>query len=238
MKILKTIALTVLMAVAVPAFAAGADLNGKHYQGIAKIKGQPVDCWVNMIFDDTDIEFNIAETFRFGAGYTATAVGDKVTVKATVPGSGATTFTSADGGSTFEGKVSLNGQSLDLWVLEVPATLTPSTKSTADLEAVVGAADGYTAFVLVGLPNGQQMCATSEFAFKAADKSFSMTCDAPSLQSIFGSMHGSYSVDGLALKMTDSTGKTVSGTIYDDGYYIKVPMGSASGVTLSLVLIK
>lgn len=30
----------------------------------------------------------------------------------------------------------------------------------------------------------------------------------------------------------------MKGTAYDDGYYIKVPLGSASGITLTLVLIR
>ena len=51
-------------------------------------------------------------------------------------------------------------------------------------------------------------------------------------------MQGSYSVDGSEIVMTDSTGKTVRGSICDDGYYLKIPMGSAQGITLTLVLIK
>ena len=89
--------------------SAAVDLNGKHYQGIGKIKGQPIDCWVDMNFDDTDIEFNVSDAYKFGASYTAKAVGDKITVTAKVPGAAATTLTSTDGGSTFQGNISLNG---------------------------------------------------------------------------------------------------------------------------------
>lgn len=218
--------------------SAAVDLNGKHYQGIGKIKGQPIDCWVDMNFDDTDIEFDVAKSFNFGAGYTAKALGDKVTVTAKVPGSAPAVLTSTDGGSSFQGKVSLNGQAIDLWVLSVPASIEPSDKPAADLEAVIGAPDGYTAFVLVGLPDGQLMCATSEFAFNGADKTFRMTCDAPSLQKIFSTMQGSYKIEGSNLVMTDSKGNTTTGTICDDGYYLKVPMGSAQGITLTLIMIK
>lgn len=218
--------------------SAAVDLNGKHYQGIGKIKGQPIDCWVDMNFDDTDIEFNVSDAYKFGASYTAKAVGDKVTVTAKVPGAVATTLTSTDGGSTFQGNISLNGQALNLWVLNVPAKIKPSEKPAAELESVIGDPDGYTAFVLVSLPGGQQMCATSEFAFNGGDKTFRMTCDSPSLQKIFGNMQGSYTVDGSEIVMTDSTGKTVRGSICDDGYYLKIPMGSAQGITLTFVLIK
>lgn len=218
--------------------AAPSPLNGKHYQGIGKIKGQPIDCWVDLLFDDSDVEINVSDTYRFAASYTAKTVGNKTTVSAKIPGSPAATFTSTDGSSTLQGKLTLNGQAIDIWVLSVPAKLKQADKPAAELEKVVGDPDGYTAFVLIGLPNGQKMCATSDFVFNAADKSFNMTCDSPSIQKIFSTMHGSYRVDGNELVMTDATGKTVRGTLYDDGYYIKVPMGSASGITLSLVLIK
>lgn len=234
--------LTAIIAIAAlfVAFTASAavNLNGKHYQGIGKIKGQPIDFWVDMNFDDTDIEFDVSKAFNFGAAYTAKTVGKKVTVTAKIPGSTPAILTSTDGGETFQGKISLNKQPVDLWVLSIPANLKASDKPAAELEAVVGDADGYTAFVLVGLPQGQTMCATSEFAFNGADKTFKMTCDSPAIQKIFSTMQGTYKVEGSELTMTDSTGKTVTGTIYDDGYYLKVPLGSAQGISLTLILIK
>lgn len=231
-------AIAVIVMAVISFTASAADLNGKHYQGLAKIKGQPIDCWVDMNFDDTNIAFNVAEAFNFNAGYTLKAVGDKLTVTAKIPGGQATTLTSADGGSTFTGKISLNGQPVELWMLNVPASITPSTKPASELETVIGNADGYTAFVQIGLGNGQLMCATSDFAFNGTDKTFKMTCDTPALQQIFSTMHGTYSVDGSQIVMTDSTGKTVKGSICDDGYYLKIPMGSAQGITLTLILIK
>lgn len=218
--------------------ASAAGLNGSRYQGIAKIKGQPIDCWVDMNFDDTDIEFNIANTFNFGAGYTLNSAGDNWTVTAKVPGSAPAKLTSDNGGGTLQGNISLNGNSLALWVLKVPATLTPSDKPAAELEKVIGDADGYTAFVIIDLPGGQKMCATSEISFDAANKTYKMSCDSPSLQKIFSTAYGSYKVEGSSLVLTDAAGHVTQGSIYDDGYYLKAPMGSESGITLTLVMIK
>lgn len=239
MKIVLPTAMTAVLAFSsLAAIAAPATLDGKHYQGIAKIPGQPIDCWVDLECDATDFDFNVAETFKFSAGYMATATGDNMNIKVTVPGGAVTTFTSSDAGSSLEGKITLNGQALSVWVLQVPSTLTPSAKTGAELDAVVGSSDGYTAFVRIGLPNGQLMCATSEFALNSADHTFSMTCDSPTISQIFGKMHGSYQVNGSDLVMTDASGNTVTGKIYDEGYYINVPMGTAQGIELSLILIR
>lgn len=51
-------------------------------------------------------------------------------------------------------------------------------------------------------------------------------------------MHGSYQVNDSDLVMTDASGNTVTGKIYDEGYYINVPMGTAQGIELSLILIR
>lgn len=237
---IKTLFVMLFMAFlwAANSFGAPADLNKYHYQGIGKIPGQPIDSWVDFLFDDTDIEINVSDTYNFAASYKATKVGDKITISLKAPGRPATTLTSTDSGSTLTGKLALYGQTLDLWLLKVPRRLKPAAIPASELEGVIGSEDGYTAFVLIGLADGKTMCATSDFLFNPADKSFKMTCDSPSLQKIFSTMQGTYSVQGSDVVLTDSTGKTVKGTAYDDGYYIKVPLGSASGITLTLVLIR
>lgn len=103
-----------LCASAQQAGAAPSPLKGKHYQGIGKIKGQPIDCWVDLLFDNTDIEINVSDTYSFAASYTAKTVGGTISVSARIPGSPAATFTSTDGGSTLQGKMTLNGQALDV----------------------------------------------------------------------------------------------------------------------------
>ena len=233
-----------LMASVLLAFAcsfgayAATDLDGNHYQGIGKLAGEAVDFWVDMKLDDTDIDFNVSETFKFSASYKATAVGDKLTVKATLPGNKPCKFTSSDGGSSLQGKMSINGKMLDVWALKVPSKLTPTTLPVEKLAPIVGSGDGYTAFVLIGLPQGQVMCSPAEFSLDGNTGTWKMTCDTPALQKMFSTAHGNYSVSGSELLLTDSTGARVTGTIYDDGNYIRVPAGSAQGISLTYLLIR
>ncbi|MBD5232449.1 MAG: hypothetical protein HDS66_09930 [Bacteroidales bacterium] len=219
--------------------ASAADLfKGCRYQGIGKIQGQPIDAWVNMTVDDGDLEFNMANTFDFAAEYTVSGTGDNATMSVKMPGSGTVPLKTADGGSSITGSFTRLGQKIDLWLLRIPTQLTPSTLPASELDGIVGSSDGYTSFVTIKLPNGQEMCATSDFILSAADHSFKMTCDSPAMQKIFGTMQGSYQVNGSNLVLTDATGKTSSGEICDNGNYIKIPMGSAQGMTLNLVLIR
>lgn len=219
--------------------ASAADIfKGTRYQGIGKIKGQPIDAWVNMTIDDGDLEFNMANSFEFAAEYTSTGQGQTGTMTVKMPGSGTVPLKTTDGGATLTGSFTRLDQKIELWLLRIPMQLTASTLPTAELDEIVGSSDGYTAFVTVALPNGQEMCATSEFTLSQGDHSFKMICDSPAVQKIFGTMHGSYKVDGNNLVLTDSTGKTAQGAICDDGNYIKIPMGSAQGTTLNLVLIR
>ena len=82
------------------------------------------------------------------------------------------------------------------------------------------------------------MSATSDFALNADDHTFSMTCDSQGMQKIFGKMQGKYAVRDGKIIMTDSSGKVVEGTVYDNGKYVTVPMGKSSGLTLDLILIR
>ncbi len=212
--------------------------KGTRYQGIGKIKGQPIDAWVNMTIDDGDLEFNMANSFEFAAEYTATGQGNTATMTVKMPGSGTVPLKTTDGGATLTGKFVRLDQQIDLWLLRIPTKLTASTLPAEKLDEIVGSSDGYTAFVTIALPNGQEMCATSDFTLSSADHSFQMTCDSPAVQKIFDRMQGSYKVEGHNLLLTDSSGKTSEGEICDDGNYIKVPMGSAQGITLNLILIR
>lgn len=229
-----------MLTVAMVCFSASAAdiFKGARYQGIGKIKGQPIDAWVNMTVDDGDLEFNMANSFEFAAEYTVTGQGQTGTMSVKMPGSGTVPLKTTDGGATLTGKFTRLGQQIDLWLLRIPSQLTPSTLPSAKLDEIVGGSDGYTAFVTVALPNGQEMCATSEFYLSSADHSFKMICDSPAVQKIFGTMYGSFKVDGNNLVLTDSTGTTAQGAICDDGNYIKIPMGSAQGITLNLILIR
>lgn len=219
--------------------ASAADIfKGSRYQGIGKIKGQPIDAWVNITVDNGDLEFNMANTFKFAAEYTLSGTGTQSIMNVKMPGSGVVALTSTDGGSTLTGSFTRLGQHIDLWLLRIPTNLTVSTLPDSELDGIVGSADGYTAFVTIGLPDGKEMCSTSEFMLSAADHSFKMVCDSPSMQKIFNKMYGTYKVEDHKLTLTDASGKTVSGEICDDGNYIRIHLGSAQGMTLNLVLIR
>ncbi|MBD5189287.1 MAG: hypothetical protein HDS95_03310 [Bacteroidales bacterium] len=219
--------------------ASAADLfKGSRYQGIGKIKGQAIDAWVNMTVDDGDLEFNMANSFDFAAEYTVSGTGDNATMNVKMPGSGVVPLKTTDGGASITGSFTRLDQKIDLWLLRIPNQLTPSTLPSSELDGIVGSSDGYTSFITIKLPNGQEMCSTSEFSLSAADHSFKMICDSPALQKIFGTMQGSYQVNGNVLSLTDAAGKTVTGEICDNGNYIKLPIGSAQGMTLNLVLIR
>ena len=219
--------------------ASAADIfKGSHYQGIGKIKGQPIDAWVDMVIDDGDLEFNMANSFEFAAECTTSGQGDKATLSVKMPGSGTVPLKTTDGGSTLTGTFSRLGQQIDLWLLKVPKKLIPSELSSTELDNIVGSTDGYTAFITVDMPNSQKMCATSEFTLSSADHSFSMICDSPAVQKIFGKMQGTYTVNGNTLELTDTTGTKAGGKICDNGNYISIPMGGAQGINLTLVLIR
>ncbi len=228
-----------LAAVMVCLSASAADIfKGCRYQGIGKISGQAVDAWVNMTIDDGDLDFNMSNTYDFSAEYTASGSGNNATLNVNMPGCGVVPLKTTDGGSTLTGKFIRMGQKIDLWLLRIPSKLIPSSLPESELDGIVGSSDGYTSFVTIKLPNGQEMCATSDFELSSADHTFKMTCDSPSVQKIFGSMHGTYEIVGHNLTLTDSKGMTATGEICDNGKYIKLPMGSNQGVTLTLVLIR
>lgn len=236
-KIFQAITLFVMLAIGCNAYAADI-YKGSHYQGIGKVKGQPIDLWMDLVVDDGDLDFNMANAVKCTAEYTISGQGVNPIMTVKLPGIGNVPFKTTDGGQTLTGKMTRMGQTIDVWLLKIPATLAPSSLPTEELDAIVGNPDGYTAFVIVEMPNGQKMCATSDFVLSADDHSFKMTCDLPSLQNIFGKMQGSYKVAEGSLTMTDAGGVTKSGKIFDNGNYITIPMGSSQGMTLSLVLIR
>ena len=134
--------------------------------------------------------------------------------------------------------MSLNGKMLDVWALKIPSKLTLTTLPIEELTSIIGSGDGYTAFVLIGLPQGQVMCSPAEFSIDSNTNTWKMTCDTPALQKIFSTAHGNFSVTGSQLLLTDSTGIQVTGTIYDNGNYIRVPAGEAQGISLTYLLIR
>lgn len=155
-----------------------ATLAGKHYEGIGKVAGQAIDFWVTIDFDDEDAEYKVAGAFNISGAYTVSKTAAATTVSVKSPGGKTNTLKSTDGGSSFEGSVTLNGKVVKLWVLEVPASHKACDLPAAELTNVIASTEGYTSFIRVNLPNGAQMCVTSDFKFNA-DGTYTLTCDTP-----------------------------------------------------------
>lgn len=218
--------------------ASAVELDGSKYQGITKIPDSPLDMWTTVDFTATDMSLNLANAAKFSSKITSKDTAGKLTVTGTLePGNGSFTLTSSDNGASFEGKYSLNGNTVTTWLLCVPSELTPATQPTQELAEIVGSSDGYTSFLLIEM-QGNTCCATADVSFNKEEGTWKMICDSQIVQKILGNMQGSYSLDGSNIYMKDSTGKNASGTIYDNGKYIKVPIGSAQGMALTLVLIR
>lgn len=212
------------------------NLKGAHYQGIAKMKGKPIDLWLTLELDDEDIEVNIGEVSNFASPYTKTETGNNVTVSFTVPGSPKAVLKSTDGGSSFEGLISIADIKYDVWVLRVPKKLKPAEQSDEELSSILASPDGYTAFCVLDNKDGKASV-TCDFSF-TPDGKFSLTCDSPSMQDIFTNFKGTYSVNNGEVTLNSVAGVSFSGPIYDNGNYIKIPVGRKSGMGLTLILIR
>lgn len=184
-----------LVAIITMATAKAVTFEGSHYEGIAKMAGQPIDFWTVLNFDDEDAMFNLANQFKLSGQYTAKTVGTTTTLTVKMSNGKTETFKTSDNGGSLEGTLSANGNSFKVWLLKVPAKKVASTLPNEELASIIGSKDGYTAFVKVNM-NGAEMSATSDFTFNSANNSFKMTCDSQVMQKIFGTMQGTYSVEG------------------------------------------
>lgn len=207
------------------------------YEGIAKVKGHPLDFWTTINFNGDQARIKLASSVTIKGRSSLTSNGDKCYLIVDSSTGKHIELSSADEGSTFEGTVPFRGEAAQVWLLRVPKEHTPCSIADNELDKIVGSSDGYTAFVRIKMQN-TLMSATSDFLLDATDHSFSIKCDTEGLQKIFSAMHGSYKVAGGKIVMKDSTGMTVTGTIYDNGSYIIIPMTRSAGMEIELILIR
>lgn len=211
-------------------------LADSYYEGIVKMKGQPMDFFSTLNFSSSDGAFNFAGAADFPVTYTAPEAAGKMTITLTskvVNG----TLTSKDKGSSMDGTINFNGNTLTAWFVKVNKNHTTPTVSDEELMTIVGNPDGYTAFV-IGEQGGQKVCFPADMTLNANDKSYSVTFDNAIVQQIFSKLAGDYNVQDKMLVLSDASGKRISGKIYDDGTYITLPMGSAQGFGFSLLMIR
>lgn len=221
----------------VAAIATANNVSDFMYEGIAKVKGHPMDFWTTINFNGDQARIKLASSVTIKGGYSLTSNGDKCDLIVDSTTGKHIELSSADGGSTFEGTVPFRGGTAQVWLLRVPKEHAPCSMADNELDKIVGSSDGYTAFVRIKMQN-MLMSATSDFSLDVADHSFSMKCDTEGLQKIFSTMHGSYKVADGKIVMEDSIGMTVTGTVYDNGSYIIIPMASSAGTEIELVLIR
>lgn len=214
--------------------AAPANLKGCKYVGIAKVNGSPIDFWVSVEFDTQDAEVNVGNAYNFFALYTAS--GDSNTITIDVPGSPKCILKSQDKGESCQGTLTINGNSMKLWLLKIPRKLKIAEVETEELRKIVSSPEGYTSFVQLS-KGGGLFCVTSDFFFHK-DGLFEISCDSPSLQQIFENMRGRFDIEGSQVNLNLNSGASITGTIYDNGNYISIPVGTKDGMDMTVILIR
>lgn len=204
-------------------------MNGKHYQGIAKNAdtGEPIEYWVDVEFDDEDVSVNIGQIYTFLSPYKMTGGDNNAIISTKMPGFNVPiTFKTNDGGSTLtsEFKEPNKGMNLKLWLLKVPRKLKKTVQPYEEVMNTITSTDGYTCFMEIKR-DGNLYCVTAD-AFLYPDGNFKVQQDAESLSKLFqNKFDGSFRIDGGDIFLNLS-GKEYHGEIYDNGNYIKIPIGS------------
>lgn len=219
----------IALSLLIPMTAAGLKMNGKHYQGIAKNAdtGEPIEYWVDVEFDDEDISVDIGKIYTFLAPYQVKGDENNATISTKMPGFNVPIiFKTDDGGSTLTSdfKEPNKGMKLNLWLLKVPRKLKKADQDHEKLMEIVTSPDGYTCFMEIKR-DGSVFCVTAD-AFLSHDGSFKVQQDSERLSELFkDQLDGSFRIDGADIFLNLS-GKDYQGEVYDNGYYIKIPLGN------------
>lgn len=238
---MKKLFIVLCISLFIPFAAPALKMNGKHYQGIAKNAdtGEPIEFWVDIEFDDEDVIVDIGKVYNFMAPYQVTGGDNSATISTKMPGFNVPiSFTTKDGGSTLTAnfKEPIKGIKINLWLLKVPRKLKKAQQSQEELMEIVTSADGYTCFMEIKR-DGNVFCVTSD-AFLYPDASFKVIQDATRLSELFkDQLDGTFRIDGADIFLKLS-GKEHKGEIYDNGNYIKIPVGAlgSSNTTTQITL--
>ena len=216
--------------------SAATGMKGCRYVGVGKMEGNPIDFWASIEFDEQDAEINVGNVFNFFAPYTLSGTGNNTFVTLVIPGSPKLILKSQDNGESFQGTLTINGKNIELWLLKVANNLKEVTEDAEELTEILSSPEGYTSFVQLSKAGGL-FSVTSDFFFHK-DGRFGISCDMPSLQQIFENIKGVFNVEGSEVKLRLDTGSTISGIIYDNGNYIKIPVGRKDGMDMTIILIR
>ena len=215
---------------------AATNMKGCMYVGVGKMEGNPIDFWSSIEFDGQDAEINVGNVFNFFAPYSLSGTGNTPSVTLVIPGSPKLILKSQDNGESFQGTLTINGKSIKLWLLKVAPKLKETTEDAEKLTEILSSPEGYTSFVQLSKAGGL-FSVTSDFFFHK-DGRFGISCDTPSLQQIFENLEGTFNVEGSEVKLNLDNGSTISGIIYDNGNYIKIPVGRKDGMDMTIILIR
>lgn len=209
-------------------------LEGDYYEGLVKIPGSPMDGFCTMKFEGSNVIINMADRAQPVVKCSATEAAGKITVKLIDPLKG--TITSKDNGSSFEGSFSVPQMKYQVWVVKVNENHVTPTMSDNELAAIIGNPDGYTGFFLFAI-NGMVGTIPTEVTMHD-DSTFTFTMDNDQLQKFFKKDPIGYKIVDKKMVVTLPDGQEVTGEIYDDGTYIRIPFGRSDGADVALFLIR
>lgn len=204
-----------------------AGIAGTKYMGIGKVKGMPLDLFMQFTFNaDKAILTLSGEKMDFN--YKTSVVG-KTTKVALSNGAGQSmgNYTISPDGGTMEGTFPVPGNPINMWLLKVPAELKDAEMSNEDLASTFGSKDGYTLLWVCDTSQGQ-MCITCDLEANASTKSYTLSTDITSVAKDVKQMEGTYRVEDGKIILTiknGSTTKDVKLSVYDNGKYLVGDMG-------------
>lgn len=217
--------------------ATKANIADTKYIGLGSASGQPIDFWIEFNFEATEATMSMAGAYSFDGKYNATTTGKTINVSIPFNEKIKANLKSTDNGSSMEGILNLNGNSVKLWLVKIPQTLTEDNLSSDELEKIFSNSDGYTSLVKIRQGDGL-LCVPSDFSTDPNSKTWSMRFDNSYMQKMFNKFEGTYSVSGSNIELVFSSGLKKIVKSYDNGNYIEVPLGSSHGMTFTLILIR
>lgn len=221
--------------------AAATSVAGSKYIGIGKIKGSPMDLYIELIFSDAEATLNISGT-DLNIPYKTVTTGEKtkyVLAKDGVLTLGSVT-PSADGGS-LEGAIEISGTKMDLWLLKIPSDLVQVQMSDEELAKVFESKDGYTLLFKITQKEGTS-CLVGDFSVDPATKRYFFKSDVAKVNQVFKMFEGKYNISDGHITLIAGTGNntvTLPLKCYDNGLYITCAGDTLTGVGhISFVFIR
>ena len=209
----------------------GFSMLADRYEGLCKLPGfNDASEWVELTITGNKIHLDLGEGVIEFDG-TCKKTGVKTLVINSSSLKSPITLTTNDKGQSYSGSSKLpGGQKMDFWFLKVPEELVESTLSDEQLKEIVTSKDGYTAFLK--LNDGNITLALTYDLELDKDGHYKFIGDSPIFNQLINNFReGEFEIsDGKITLIKNSD--TVSGTIYDNGKYITIPLGKGGTIQL------